>query len=189
MSRLTGSQPILGATLKTLVTAAALVVVPLAFLSGCTSNASAPAAPIDSTTAPYTYEPPSRTPDTNYISTPAPAAVAPPPATSPVGSSGSVYYANCAAARSAGAAPLQRGETGYRSGLDRDNDGVACEPYSGHSSSGSADSSKSISNGSSGPTYYANCSAARAAGAAPLHKGDPGYRSGLDRDNDGVACE
>lgn len=37
--------------------------------------------------------------------------------------------------------------------------------------------------------YYANCSAARAAGVAPLHTGDPGYRSGLDRDHDGVACE
>jgi hypothetical protein len=37
--------------------------------------------------------------------------------------------------------------------------------------------------------YYANCDAARAAGAAPLHRGDPGYRSGLDRDNDGIACE
>ncbi len=37
--------------------------------------------------------------------------------------------------------------------------------------------------------YYANCDAARAAGAAPLYRGDPGYRSGLDRDNDGVACE
>lgn len=38
-------------------------------------------------------------------------------------------------------------------------------------------------------TYYANCDAARAAGAAPLYRGDPGYRSGLDRDGDGVACE
>ena len=37
--------------------------------------------------------------------------------------------------------------------------------------------------------YYANCAAARAAGAAPLYRGDPGYRSGLDRDGDGVACE
>jgi hypothetical protein len=37
--------------------------------------------------------------------------------------------------------------------------------------------------------YYSNCSAARAAGAAPLHVGEPGYRSGLDRDHDGVACE
>ena len=35
----------------------------------------------------------------------------------------------------------------------------------------------------------ANCDAARAAGAAPLHRGDPGYRSALDGDDDGVACE
>jgi hypothetical protein len=37
--------------------------------------------------------------------------------------------------------------------------------------------------------YYANCAAARAAGVAPLHVGDLGYRSGLDRDGDGTACE
>ena len=37
--------------------------------------------------------------------------------------------------------------------------------------------------------YYRNCAAARAAGAAPLHVGEPGYRSGLDGDSDGVACE
>ena len=37
--------------------------------------------------------------------------------------------------------------------------------------------------------YYPNCSAVRAAGKAPLHIGQPGYRAGLDRDGDGVACE
>ncbi|RZS89889.1 excalibur calcium-binding domain-containing protein [Motilibacter rhizosphaerae] len=37
--------------------------------------------------------------------------------------------------------------------------------------------------------YYANCDAVRAAGAAPLYRGQPGYRPGLDRDGDGVACE
>lgn len=37
--------------------------------------------------------------------------------------------------------------------------------------------------------YYENCTAARAAGVTPLHTGDPGYRSGLDRDHDGIACE
>jgi hypothetical protein len=37
--------------------------------------------------------------------------------------------------------------------------------------------------------YYANCSAARAAGAAPLLRGQPGYRAQMDGDNDGVACE
>jgi general secretion pathway protein G len=37
--------------------------------------------------------------------------------------------------------------------------------------------------------YYANCTAARAAGAAPIRRGEPGYRAALDRDGDGVACE
>ncbi|MFD7018304.1 excalibur calcium-binding domain-containing protein [Streptomyces sp. NPDC059161] len=37
--------------------------------------------------------------------------------------------------------------------------------------------------------YYKNCAAARAAGVAPLHRGDPGYDSHLDRDGDGIACE
>ncbi|OZB88124.1 MAG: hypothetical protein B7X41_09800 [Microbacterium sp. 14-71-5] len=37
--------------------------------------------------------------------------------------------------------------------------------------------------------YYENCTAARAAGAAPILEGQPGYRPALDRDKDGVACE
>lgn len=37
--------------------------------------------------------------------------------------------------------------------------------------------------------YYANCTAAKAAGAAPIQRGEPGYRAGLDRDNDGTACD
>ncbi|MDQ7903097.1 excalibur calcium-binding domain-containing protein [Phytohabitans sp. ZYX-F-186] len=37
--------------------------------------------------------------------------------------------------------------------------------------------------------YYASCAEAKRDGAAPLYRGDPGYRSGLDRDGDGVACE
>lgn len=36
---------------------------------------------------------------------------------------------------------------------------------------------------------YANCTAVRQAGKAPLHLGDPGYSSKLDRDGDGVACQ
>jgi hypothetical protein len=38
-------------------------------------------------------------------------------------------------------------------------------------------------------TYYANCDDARAKGAAPINAGQPGYRSELDSDSDGVACE
>lgn len=41
----------------------------------------------------------------------------------------------------------------------------------------------------SGMAYYRNCAAARAAGAAPVRRGDPGYAPHLDRDNDGKGCE
>tara|TARA_B100000678_G_scaffold175139_1_gene146033 strand:+ start:469 stop:1137 length:669 start_codon:yes stop_codon:yes gene_type:complete len=44
-------------------------------------------------------------------------------------SQSAVYYRNCVQARTAGAAPLIRGQSGYREALDRDNDGIACEPY------------------------------------------------------------
>ena len=42
-----------------------------------------------------------------------------------------VYYRRCADARAAGAAPIYVGQPGYRKELDRDRDGIACEPYSG----------------------------------------------------------
>lgn len=53
---------------------------------------------------------------------PAPAVPAPAPA-----APAAVYYANCTAAKAAGAAPIFAGQAGYRSALDRDSDGVACE--------------------------------------------------------------
>lgn len=64
-------------------------------------------------------------------------AMAPPPRRAPVDASepssrkpaDAVYYRNCSAARAAGAAPIYRGEPGYRAELDRDGDGIACEPY------------------------------------------------------------
>ncbi|NIA58700.1 calcium-binding protein [Bacillus pacificus] len=43
--------------------------------------------------------------------------------------------------------------------------------------------------GNTSSAYYKNCAAVRAAGKAPLYKGQPGYASHLDRDGDGVACE
>jgi Excalibur calcium-binding domain len=52
---------------------------------------------------------------------PAPTTVA------PAAASTAVYYANCAEVVAAGAAPLYAGAAGYRSGLDGDGDGVACE--------------------------------------------------------------
>jgi hypothetical protein len=36
---------------------------------------------------------------------------------------------------------------------------------------------------------FANCTAARAAGAAPVYRGTPGYGTHLDRDADGIGCD
>ncbi len=53
-----------------------------------------------------------------------PEATRPPEAT---GDDQEIYFASCADARAAGRAPIQRGEPGYRAGLDRDGDGTACD--------------------------------------------------------------
>lgn len=44
-------------------------------------------------------------------------------------------------------------------------------------------------NAQAADVYYRNCAAARAAGVAPIHVGEPGYREKLDVDRDGAACE
>ena len=41
----------------------------------------------------------------------------------------------------------------------------------------------------SGSVFYATCADALADDAAPLYRGDPGYRRALDPDGDGVACD
>jgi Excalibur calcium-binding domain len=41
----------------------------------------------------------------------------------------SMHIPNCTTARALGLAPAYRGEPGYRAHLDRDGDGIACEPY------------------------------------------------------------
>lgn len=46
-----------------------------------------------------------------------------------------------------------------------------------------------VTSSGGGDIYYQNCTAVRAAGTAPLYRGQPGYRSALDRDGDGIACE
>ncbi|MFF0426772.1 excalibur calcium-binding domain-containing protein [Streptomyces sp. NPDC004520] len=55
--------------------------------------------------------------------------------------------------------------------------------------SGSGGSGSDGSGGGGGSAYYKNCDAVRAAGRAPIYAGQPGYRSGLDRDGDGKACD
>lgn len=46
-----------------------------------------------------------------------------------------------------------------------------------------------MNSGSNTNVYYNNCTEAKAAGAYNIKRGQPGYSSKLDRDNDGVACE
>lgn len=62
-----------------------------------------------------------------------------------------------------------------------------------HGGGSSAESKRSapvaLRSSEGGGAYFANCGAARAAGAAPVRRGDPGYSSRLDRDGDGVGCE
>ncbi len=48
---------------------------------------------------------------------------------------------------------------------------------------------KSSPAGANAWVYYADCDPARAAGRAPIHAGEPGYRAELDADGDGTACE
>jgi hypothetical protein len=73
---------------------------------------------------------------------------------------------------------------------DRRNGGYHCHRGGSGSSNGRSQPIRPQGLlGSSSGTYFANCSAARAAGAAPLRRGEPGYRAAMDRDGDGVACE
>jgi hypothetical protein len=76
------------------------------------SSRTAPAAAAPEYTPPPTVNAPVYTPPPATVQAPAPA---------------SAYYANCAAVRAAGAAPLYAGQPGYSSKLDGDKDGVACE--------------------------------------------------------------
>ena len=54
------------------------------------------------------------------------------------------------------------------------------------------DKSTSVATGSAlaeQGVHYSGCNEVRAAGKAPLHSGDPGYRVEMDGDGDGLACE
>jgi hypothetical protein len=62
-------------------------------------------------------------------------------------------------------------------------------PASLYSSSGGGSGRSHRASGRRSGGAFANCAAARAAGADPVYAGDPGYGSHLDRDGDGVGCE
>ena len=94
------------------------------------------------------------------------------------------YYSSCDAARAAGRGPIARGESGYRSALDPNGNGIACEGTATAAAPPAAPAQPAMDE-----TYYASCDEARSAGAAPINRGDPGYRSALDPNDNGIACE
>lgn len=65
---------------------------------------------------------------------------------------------------------------------DRQNGGRHC-----HRASGGAP--PPVQRAMSGEIYFPNCASARAAGAAPVRAGQPGYGRHLGRDGDGKGCE
>ena len=125
-----------------------------------------------------------------------PTAAAPPTRTTPKATETAQVrrYENCDAVRRAGKDPIRRGDPGFGGHLDRDGDGVACEP-SNRDAGSVARKPKPQPKQTTTPkpsgksTYYENCTAVRKAGADPIKKGQPGYGRHLDRDNDGVACD
>ena len=99
----------------------------------------------------------------------------------------SALILSCSAATSAIATPGGLNAAGCH------NDRKGGTGYHCHRSGGSSESvpRRSVASigGGGGGAYFANCSAARAAGAAPVRAGSPGYSRKLDRDGDGVGCE
>ena len=71
---------------------------------------------------------------------------------------------------------------------DRKRGGYHCH-RGGASSSRSTSSRVAPPGASQGSGMFANCAEARAADAAPVKRGEPGYGPHLDRDGDGVGCE
>ncbi|MFC0843573.1 excalibur calcium-binding domain-containing protein [Streptomyces noboritoensis] len=68
----------------------------------------------------------------------------------------------------------------------RADDSKARPPAGAPAGGGTSSGGSSSTGGGGGSVSYRNCTAVRQAGAAPIHRGEPGYGSHLDRD--GVAC-
>ena len=84
-------------------------------------------------------------------------------------------------------------ESGEEPAAEPTEDSSGWSGWLGGSDSGEGSESESQKKSESAPEpqkeFYANCKEAKAAGAAPLYRGDPGYREDLDGDKDGTACE
>lgn len=89
----------------------------------------------------------------------------------------SVGYASSGGLNAQGCHTDRKGGTGYH-----------CHRGPSSSGAGAAQRPLGLLSSTTGGAF-ANCSAARAAGAAPVRAGSPGYSRKLDRDGDGVGCE
>lgn len=133
-----------------------------------TVTAAAPAPPASVPASSATPAPPSSTPGTAATPTPPP----PPPVRAPAQPQQEV--------------PEQPPSRPQPSAAD---DSKARPPAGPPASGGTSSGGSSSTGGGGGSVSYRNCTAVRQAGAAPIHRGEPGYGSHLDRDGDGVACE
>lgn len=99
----------------------------LASCSGSAGSKETPATPSVVKTAPAKSSPAPVIPEPKETPV-APAPVVPAPvAPAPAAPKTEVSYASCAAAKAAGAAPIQSGQPGYSKKLDKDGDGIACD--------------------------------------------------------------
>ena len=105
-----------------------------------------------------------------------------------------------------GRTDVSRLDADYRPALDRDNDGIACESsgadgavnLGGNRAAAAPQTTNQVTVTPGGPTTSTSttttagtqsCDELRAAGQSSIPAGSPLYRSDLDRDGDGVACE
>lgn len=147
-------------------------VVPPVTSDPVTPTETEPPAPTSSGPAPTsgTDVPPTSSPAT---STPTPTSTAAP-----------VFYRSCAQVWAAGEPFLFAWEPGYRAGLDRDHNGRACE-WDDLASRSRWDGDDRGVRG----LHYRDCDQVWRDGQAFLWRWEAGYRRGLDRDGDGLACE
>ncbi|MET9325757.1 excalibur calcium-binding domain-containing protein [Tsukamurella sp. NPDC003166] len=124
----TPASGLVGPTSAAAVTSSATATVTVTATTTTTSSSPAPstttAAPTTTTTTTAALPNPGVTETDTRTPVPAPPRTV---TTEPTNDSPSAYYKNCDAAKAAGAAPMRRGEPGYRPGLDRDGDGIACD--------------------------------------------------------------
>ncbi|WDF34815.1 excalibur calcium-binding domain-containing protein [Arthrobacter agilis] len=136
----------------------------------------------------------------------APSVAAPPAPPAPVETEEPVVvapapgpFANCSEAAAAGLANIPAGSAAYSPDQDGDGDGIACE---GGASEPAAPAPVPVAPAPDAPApvapapvapapapVYANCDAVRAAGAAPISAGTPGFQPKFDRDGDGIGCD